>query len=279
MTHSCKHCKGIFAPKRRNQYYCSQTCRQKEYLLRNGFTGTIITEKVQRSSSAMDEARLLIKNTDASVMIALLSLLNTKTANLSMTENLTDNGQIPTEKRIITKNPSIQNHAEACVNHVLPMQNPSMTENVYGLHEKDQSQSGNHIFNIMLQQRLTIPIGKNGYIQSIFPHWTDREWKLSVLVNEKMLDLFECLKRASFKGVIAVETLQNCLEKTKELCDGIYGMLLPVDYPFSRFLRLLTNRLTVLTDKVTRSDKKEIPFSIADKLIDQMFVIKIQIRG
>src|SRR3989344_382864 len=90
MTHSCKYCKGVFAPKRRNHLYCSQTCRQKEYLLRNGFTGTIIAEKVNHRLSAMDEAQLLIKNTDASVIIALLSLLGAPTANPSMTNKLTD---------------------------------------------------------------------------------------------------------------------------------------------------------------------------------------------
>ncbi len=142
--------------------------------------------------------------------------------------------------------------------------------------EVSQSQNSSHgVFLEMVERGLTLSIPPSGYVRSLFPHWENKQWHISVFANRKMLGLFEKLQKASIKNVIRVDELTDKLEKIRELCYGFYGFCLPEDYPFTAFLRLMTDKLTSLTEKAI--GKKEIRFKISDEMFTQMTVLKIQI--
>ncbi|HRE97921.1 MAG TPA: hypothetical protein PK637_14220, partial [Flavobacteriales bacterium] len=65
MKRKCKHCKESFLIKRINQFYCSQSCRQQAYLIRNGFS----KEKTENQNPNSED---LLKNVAGSVNPELL---------------------------------------------------------------------------------------------------------------------------------------------------------------------------------------------------------------
>lgn len=309
MVHICLHCNIEFEPKRLNQFYCRQSCRQGAYLLRKGFQNNNGIHRTNPSQSVNDgfdglyNSHVKPKRTscDSDVIpVRFESEIDAKVlGETGKIKNLSQNVNDGFSKRQKSdgsfmddswrnhgsrKDESWKDHGrfmgeswrvhgktlgsteQELVNSALNQLNP----------EVSQSKNSSHdVFSVMVEQGLTLSIPPSGYVRSLFPHWENKQWHLSVFANRKMLDLFEKLKKASSKNVITVDELTDNLEKIRELCDGFYGFCLPEDYPFTPFLRLMTDKLTSLTDKAI--GKKEIRFKISDEMFAQMTVLKIQI--
>ncbi|MBK9592386.1 MAG: hypothetical protein IPO32_13135 [Crocinitomicaceae bacterium] len=133
----------------------------------------------------------------------------------------------------------------------------------------------NNILAWMVEQKLTLRIDKNGYVRSLFPHWSNKEWDLSLHVNERMLKVFKYLQKASYNKVIGAKSLCDCYKLIHDFSTGIYSYALPQDYPFHRFLNLLAGRLRKLVERL--KDQAKVKFSIPDDLYKMMMLLEIQL--
>ena len=278
MTRNCQHCKTSFAPSRLNQYYCKQSCRQGAYLIRNGI-GSSKNSKVHENNSHGINVAGLLNNLQPEMLMQLLSGL---AKNPSMTDNVTDKK----EETLVNKGKKSE-YPSQFVNDGFTLKkkndkfssrkhNESIADTVNDYPPCDLKYEGKDTVLYMLEHRLTISIPPNGYVRSLFPHWSNKEWNISLQVNKKMLQIFKRLQKASAKSVISYYELTDCCEQTHEISDGLYSFCVPEDYPFTRFLRLLTQRLTVLTDKV--KDRTEIKFVVPEDLNEMMMVLNVQLR-
>lgn len=309
MERICPHCKTQFEPKRLNQFYCRQSCRQGAYLMRKGFQnhkGGQRTNPSQYVNDGFDDSfeshvKTMRTACDTDVMPMRFDSENEtkmqsekgKIKNPSQSVNDGFSKQPKSDADVMED--SWRNHAskkddswkhhgrfmgESWRVHGKTLENSEQKSVNDALNQENsgisQSQNpSNDVFSDMVKRGLTLSIGSSGYVRSLFPHWENKVWYLSVFVNQKMLGLFEKLKKASSKNVITYSDLTDYLEQIKEMSDGFYGFCLPEDYPFIPFLRLLTDKLTVLTDKAI--GKKEIRFKISDELFTQMTILKIQL--
>lgn len=272
MTHSCNHCKTEFRQKRRNQFYCNQSCRQMAYLGRKygETTSTPGNDKFAALTS-------LLEKIDPAVLTQMLSSAN---QNPSMTDNLTDKAKTPENTRVSHNNPSqnVKNNLENTQKKGFSKSDAIRKNYLEALGQEGDlynSDGCTGVLKQMLDRRLTIKIPPNGYVRSLFPHWENKEWFLSVHVNQKMLKVFERLRKASIKSVISRKELTLCYGKMREFCEGIYAYCLPDDYPFRRFIYFLTDRLAALTDSAKGRD--EIKFRIPDEMRDMISILTIQL--
>lgn len=278
MTRNCQHCKTPFAPTRLNQYYCKQSCRQGAYLIRNGIGSGKNISATENNSQGINVANLL-NNIQPEMLMQLLSGF---AKNPSMTNNVTDRkDETQINKRKEFENPS-QSVNDGCNinskkhNSFVGRRYEKIVDNVNDNTPCDLKYDGKDTVLYMLEHRLTISIPPNGYVRSLFPHWSNKEWNISLHVNKKMLQIFKRLQKASSRNIISYYELTDCCEQLHEISDGLYSFCVPEDYPFTRFLRLLTQRLTVLTDKV--KDRTELKFVVPEDLNEMMMVLNVQLR-
>ncbi|HRE74309.1 MAG TPA: hypothetical protein PLR45_06430 [Flavobacteriales bacterium] len=355
MKRKCKHCKESFLIKRINQFYCSQSCRQQAYLIRNGFS----KEKTENQNPNSED---LLKNVAGSVNPELLQgIISVLGGNASMTDLFTKTQEKPTndkgtqaepneksvndtkkkkggvmmefyrknmigkrksneksvvveensaimqqksgfmekknvimrEKTAIMENScrknvhsmgvSCEKHGSSmevsCDSHASSMKNSC--GKISGVsekpHENHPNYNGKDIFSFMLKHQLTIPIVNNGYVRTLFPHWNDKEWKLSLHVNETLVDAMDILYRASIRNRIKTKLLHSCREKLNVISTGVNSIFLPGDYPFMKFARHLKSKVTEVIEKLP-GDKEEIKFKLSDELKDQIAILNIQLK-
>lgn len=306
MERICLHCNIDFEPKRLNQFYCRQSCRQGAYLLRKGFQNNNRVHRTNPSQSVNDglyNSHVKPERTSCDS-----DVIPVRFESENDTIVLSETGKIKNPSQTVNDGFSKRQKSDDDVmedswrNHGSKKDDSwkhhgRFMEESWRVHGKtvgsseqelvnsalnqvnsevSQSQNSAHgVFLEMVERGLTLPIPPSGYVRSLFPHWENKQWHISVFANKKMLDLFEKLQKASRKNVITVDELTDTTEKIRELCDGFYGFCLPEDYPFIAFLRLMTDKLTALTDKAF--GKKEIRFKISDEMFTQMTVLRIQI--
>ena len=272
MTHSCNHCKTEFRQKRRNQFYCNQSCRQMAYLGRK-YAGSTTAPGNDKFAALAG----LLGNIDPAALTQMLSSAN---QNPSMTDQLTDKPKTLANTSDSDNNPSQNvNNASSTVQK----NSSSNSHDVYESYLKELRPGGEFynsegctgVLKQMLDQGFTLKIAPKGYVRNLFPHWENKEWLLSVHVNEMMLKIFERLRKASIKSVISRKELTFCYEKMRDFCEGIYAFCLPADYPFRPFVYFLTDRLALLTDKSKGMD--EIKFKVTDELREMMSILTIQL--
>lgn len=278
MTHTCPHCRNQFQAKRLDQVYCRQSCRQRAYIKRN----RLESSKHQNVTTAnplqgIDVAGLL-GNISPETVAPLLSIL---AQNPSLMEKLTGNTAQTSEKsKEETKKPSqnVSDGSRENLNkHGKFMEDSwkANNENVNTVKSYTRPFDENNILAWMVEQKLTLRIDKNGYVRSLFPHWSNKEWDLSLHVNERMLKVFKYLQKASYNKVIGAESLCDCHKLINDFSSGIYAYALPQDYPFHRFLNLLAGRLEKLVERLKGQTK--VKFSIPDDLHKMMTLLEIQL--
>lgn len=274
MTHSCLNCQGDFKPARRNNRYCSQSCRQQAYIKRNWTK--VASEPANSTNPGFAGISGLLENPEVSRLLGLLAGLG---QNPSMTDKLTDPPEKPVNAMFRDEKTS-QTVNDGLVNK--PKKEGFTQKNAYEeyLNEKKSTQtaekSGTYsVFQTMLANKLTISIPPNGYTRSLFPHWNDKEWQLTKYVNQKLVQLFEQLRTASYKSEISRQQLIRYLELTAECCEGSIAFCLPADYPFKPFIHLLYKRIDALL--ANTKEKKRFMFRLPDSLSQMMEVIKIQL--
>jgi hypothetical protein len=309
MERICLHCNIDFEPRRLNQFYCRQSCRQGAYLLRKGFQNNNGVHRTNPSQSVNDgfdglynsHVKPMRKSCDSDVIPVRFESENdakvlSETSKIkNPSQNVNDGFSKRQKSDDDFMEDSWRNHGskkdDSWKHHGRFMEESWRVHGkTVGSSEQElvnsalnqvnsdvsQSQNSSHdVFLEMVERGLTLSIPPSGYVRSLFPHWENKQWHISVFANRKMLGLFEKLQKASIKNVISFDELTDTSEKIRELCDGFYGFCLPEDYPFTAFLRLMTDKLTSLTDKAI--GKKEIRFKISDELFAQMTVLKIQI--
>lgn len=274
MTHSCNHCKTEFRQRRRNQFYCSQSCRQMAYVERKFAPNA-------DKNTATDKLAGLTSMLGNMEPDRLIDILTAAVNNPSMTDKLTDQEEHTIEPHDTTQNPS-QNVNSELEN---PVQKPdSYNEDPYENYlktpqtENREQQPGKtqSIFDRMIREGYTIAIGPNGYVRSLFPHWENKNWDLSLYVNKRILQIFDALLKASDDRVISRKKLMNCYEQMKEFGTGVYAPFLPSDYPFMPFIRFLMQRLEAMVENA--KGMKETKFGVSDELEKMMVILKIQLQ-
>lgn len=350
MTRKCRHCKSTFKIKRINQYYCSQSCRQKAYLFRNGFSK-------EKSETEKPPAEDVIKNlaglVNPELMQGIISLLNGKASMTDFYEKKPDKPSSDTEKKADQPEESVNDAKpkkkfsmqEFYRKRMIKKQNPDeksafmeakkenvvqkpasmeqknvIIEDSYGSHgvfmEKKNAVIGdswgnyagvmrgscdNHVcsmgnsyknlaelpinaskpgqkdvFSYMVEQKLTIPIAPKGFVRSLFPQWNDKEWKISCLVNDRFLTVMDRLKKGSMKERIKTAILHDCMKELTEITDGVSGIMLPLDYPFTKFISYIKSRLVAV---IQNAGKKEvIKFRISKELEYQISILFVQLN-
>ncbi len=270
MTHSCNHCKTEFRQRRRNQFYCSQSCRQLAYVTRKYSCNQ--TASSQENKAGIDLMGLL-GNIQPEKLIQILAAVN----NQSMTDKLTDKAEKPVNTHNTSQNPS-QN-----VNDGFAKKQKKDQTFIKKANETAESTQYNEteivakdVFDLMLLHKFTIPIPPKGYVRLLFPNWSNKEWGLSQYVNEKMLEIFKRLRLASRNKIISHRELCSCYDQIREFCDGSIAYCLPEDYPFKQFLRFLMIRLLPLMEDAKK--KKRIKFKISEELDEMFTILNIQLR-
>ena len=278
MTRNCQHCKTSFAATRLNQFYCKQSCRQGAYLIRNGIGSGKNISATENNSQGINVANLL-NNIQPEMLMQLLSGF---AKNPSMTDNVTDKkGEAPVNKGNSPENPSQFvndgfKFTDVNSNKFVQNQCGNNLKSVNDEYEKGIKKNGGSVFNFMFRHGLTLEIPPKGYVRSLLPHWDEKEWKLSLVANQKMLKLFSRLQKASRKDVISILELNECNEQIKELRDGFYGIYLPEDYPFKLFILFLSEKIESLLARA--SGKTQIKFGIPEDLDEMMMILNVQLR-
>ncbi len=270
MTHSCNHCKTEFRQRRRNQFYCTQSCRQLAYVERKYSTNPVDLKSTDQLSGLAD----MLGNMNPEMLV---QILNAAVNNPSMT----DKAESAVKPHDTAYNPS-QNVNSSGANSA--QKSGQTSEDLYEKYLKTlqvdnktpQGEKNSSVLSQMIKDGFTIPIGTNEYVRSLFPHWENKDWFLSVQVNEIMLGVFDRLKKASREQVISYKTLMGCYGRMKEIAVGAYAHCLPQDYPFISFIRFLMYRLESLAEKA--KGLKEIKFSVPRDLEEMMAVIRLQIE-
>lgn len=273
MTHSCNHCKTEFRQRRRNQFYCTQSCRQLAYVERKYSTNPVEPKSTDQLAGL---ANMLGKVNPEMLMQLLSSAVN----NPSMTDNLTNKSERPIKSHDSTQNPS-QNVNDGLEKKQKKDQTFIKKANETGepttsTQYNDTVIEAKDVFELMLLHKFTIPIPPKGYVRLLFPNWSNKEWGLSQYVNEKMLEIFKRLCLASRNKIISHRELCSCYDQIREFCDGSIAYCLPEDYPFKQFLRFLMIRLLSLMEDAKK--KKRIKFKISEELDEMFTILNVQLR-
>jgi hypothetical protein len=276
MTHSCNHCKTEFRQKRRNQFYCNQSCRQLAYVTRK-YAGNAAPNKGNIVPPGFDLAGLLGNMKPEMLMQLLIGAVN----NPSMTDKLTDKSDKPVNTHAPSQNPSQNVNDEMAKNYkkepvFVQKHDENTSENGLNSLNTESKLQRTKTFDLMLHHGLTLLIGPAGFVRSAFPHWNEREWELSRQINKKMVSVFHQLVKASDKKSADMQRLRSVHDAMIDIQAGSTSFCLPVDYPFKQFLLLLTTRLgAVIADA---GDKKKIKFRVPDDLCEMMRIVEIQVR-
>lgn len=353
MKRKCKYCKESFPIKRINQFYCSQSCRQQAYLIRNGFSKEK-NENENQNPNPQDMLKNVVDSVNPELLQGIISVLG---GNASMTDLLgkmqekpnNDKGTSaePNEKSVNDEKPkkkfsmydfyrknvkskrktdgksvimeensaimqqktgfmeqknvimqkktaimedscgkNVHGMGVSCDSHVQSMgkvcdSNVSSMEKSYGNSSKIIAESygnrTNDTFSSMVKHGFTIPITSNGYVRSLFPHWDEKEWKLSQHINEALVEVMDILYRASIRNRIKTKLLYSCREKLNTISTGVNSIFLPGDYPFMKFARYLKSKVTEVIEKIPEK-KEEIKFKMSDELKNQVSILLVQLK-
>lgn len=144
-------------------------------------------------------------------------------------------------------------------------------------HENHPKYNGNDIFSYMLKHQLTIPIVNNGYIRTLFPNWDEKEWKLSLHVNQSLVEVMDILYRASIRNRIKTKLLHSCREKLNSISTGVNSIFMPEDYPFMKFIQFLKSKVTEVIERIP-GKAEEIKFRLSEDLKDQVSILLVQLK-
>lgn len=93
-----------------------------------------------------------------------------------------------------------------------------------------------------LNRRAAKGKGKNQFTRTNFPGWRFEDWTKVKWVNERLKSHFKKLLFMS-KNETEANEIKYLYEKMKEVIESHYFRFLPLDYPYTSFVKSLFNKL------------------------------------
>ncbi len=276
MSRVCPQCSKNYTPNRNDQKFCSQSCRQKEYIKRK--YGVDPKQQISVSNSLMN-------NTPSTEQLTASAQSVNNTSPEMMNNLLLQVGQM---LGLIG--------AGAPIASVLPSVNPQNAVNeetskrindVFSKRQKvnhtieitdANNENGKSDFKVseMVNRGLTTLSDMNCFTKQQFSNWTSQQWKAVKIVNRKFSGILNDLLEYSIPRKIKLVRLKMVKKELEEFNCGIYSIVLPEDYPFFGFIHKLENIISKCLERIDPAEKV-FELKLPGSLVNELLLIKMQI--
>lgn len=114
-----------------------------------------------------------------------------------------------------------------------------------------------------LKDRTSISFGENQFIAENYPNWNYSDWSNIKWVNERLKSYFKKLMHYSKKW-IDVKDVEYLLENIKEMIESFSFRHLPEDYPFTKFVIDISEKLERAVDQLKEDETEKTILKISE---------------
>lgn len=277
MSKSCPNCNRSFDPFRKDQKYCSQSCRQQDYIKRKfGVISEKDSEIVSDELSAVniDSSEKPIEQPkpsfDPNQLVTLLGqwLGSMATGQRFDISSLIKTDQAKAINDVLTdlpksKHPELVSKLNTGPEHVNDTSNISNEETSFSMEN-------------MLRNKLTETRQLDIFNEVIFPSWNKEQWKIVHLVNRRFVKLIDqLLTHINYKLITKLD-LKKVLNELEEFQSGIISILLPENYPYFNMFKKVKEKMDGFIQQFPKKEKQA-EMKINSQLADELIFIKMQI--
>lgn len=280
MKKNCERCGTEFEPKHPSRKYCSSTCKQYAYFERNGmsFGNTVNPVKDTEKEKVAEDTRATEENvveTQTSEAVNPVNETGVKKESPSITPVTQEkNSVIPKkkEKPEIKSTPSIQE--KQTVNITLEQLERILKKvaNPQPEPQKEKQKS----FPDKLSERANNGSSANIFTRENFPNWYYSQWENIKYVNERMKSHFKKLTELT-KRTVDISVIKYITKQINDLVGTVYFEYLPVDYPFTNFIKELAKRMIEYVKYLEKEEIEKVKIKINEEKYMEMKAIIAQI--
>lgn len=280
MSKSCPNCNRSFDPFRKDQKYCSHSCRQQDYIKRKF---GVIPEKEIKNEAVLQPLlnyNVSEKPTEQIKSEAeqnqLLTILGQWLGGLATGQ------QFDLSSLYKTKNTNGIKNVNDVLTDQFHLHRPAR-RNTLNINSKNVNDVSIHSdeevsFSVakMLSDQLTQTRQVDIFNEVNFPSWSSEHWKVVHLVNRRFVKLIDqLLTHMNFKLIIKLD-LKKVINELVEFQSGIISVLLPEDYPYFNMFKKVKEKMDGFIQQFPKKEKRA-EMKISSQLADELIFIKMQI--
>jgi hypothetical protein len=280
MSKSCPNCNRSFDPFRKDQKYCSHSCRQQDYIKRK--FGVLPEKEIKIEAdvqpvlnhNALEKpTEQIISESEQNQLLTILGqwlggLATGQQFDLSALHRTKNTNEIENVNDVLTD----QSHLHNSVKRNSLNFNPKAVNDV-SLHSNKETS-----FSVadMLRDQLTQTRQVDIFNEVNFPSWSSEQWKVVNLVNRRFVKLIDQLMtHMNFKLITKLD-LKNVINELDEFQSGIISILLPENYPYFNMFKKVKEKMDGIIQQFPKKEKQA-EMKISSQLADELIFIKMQI--
>lgn len=280
MSKSCPNCNRSFDPFRKDQKYCSQSCRQQDYIKRKfgvlpekEIKNEAVLQPLLNLNTSEKSTEQIKSDTEQNQLLTLLGqwlggLATGQQFDLSSLHKTKNTNEIKNVNDELTD----QSHLNRSVKrNELNINSKTVNDVSFNSNEETSFSVAN-----MLRDQLTQTRQVDIFNEVNFPSWSGEQWKVVHLVNRRFVNLINHLLTYVHYKFISKTQLKKVVNDLEEFQSGIISVLLPEDYPYFNMFKKVKEKMNGFIQQFPKKEKQA-EMKISSQLADELIFIKMQI--